>query len=726
MMSRGFWLRLTSLFVLIAALGLALGEGAVAHAASPLSWASPVLVDHEVPYASRGNLDAVSCPSVRLCVAVDDAGGAVVSKRPGGATSSWRVVYFRGVMTLGVSCPSVRLCVAVDDDGNVIVSTKASGSGWSVVRVDRAQGLRGISCASVSLCVAFDTTRLFISTDPTGGVSAWRPVSVEPDRSICPPGSGTAVCPQQVMAVSCPSRSFCAAVDNAGNVITSTRPTGGRAAWRSTRVDRSTASPQCIPISCSILIAISCPSRYLCVAGDDAGNLFTSKRPRGGSSAWRSWYATPPECAGCARYPVRAISCPSVGFCAAVDDWGNVLTSTQPARGARYWRLTRTLTHLVFLYHAYALSCPTDKLCVQLQSPIGRPTVLNALVSTHPLGGTLAWRLESIPTAPYNSLQAISCPSVSLCVAADNARHLITSTHPAAGAHTWRRSRLAQSISALTCPSVSFCAAVDTAGDVLTSNRPADGARAWTRTEGPSGLQLGGLACPTKSLCVGFSGNEILTASNPAAGARAWRTQYSAYGTAPECGKYGPPDYCPVPANISDVFCRSTNLCVALDVFGHVLSSTDPTGGPGAWQSRTLDQTCYQGECDDTVSCPSVSFCVASGSTSTVFTSSSPGNGGWTTDSPALPAGSSPPAISPGSCPTTHLCVGISSSGDLLVSTNPALSWVASSIKHHDITDPVYGYSITLAATSVACPSSAFCVAIDALGNVIATKRNAS
>jgi hypothetical protein len=727
-MFRGQLLRFLTLSGLIAAVVLALAGGAVARAAGPLSWSSPALVDHHRPYASRGSLDAVSCPSVKLCVAVDDAGGVIVSRRPGKGASSWREVYFRGAMTLGVSCPSAGLCAAVDDGGNVILSTKPASGSWRVVRVDHAQGLRGIACASRSLCVAFDTTRLFVSTDPASRASSWRAVRVEPARSVCQPGSPVGCGPQEVMAVSCPSRSFCAAVDNAGNVVTSTRPTGGRGGWRSVRVDTSAPSPTRCLGSCSAFMAISCSSRSLCVAGDSSGNLFVSTRPRGGSSAWRSWYATPSECSGCAQYPVRAIACPSVRFCAALDDWGNVIASRHPARGAQSWKVTRAPTNLPFPYHTYALACPSTALCVTLRNPNGQPTKSNALVSTDPLGGTSTWRLETIPTAGYNRLQAISCPSVSLCVAADNAGHLITSTRPAGGLRAWVRSQLTNGVPAVSCPSVSFCAAVDKTGGVLTSHRPANGARAWTRTMGPSGQQLGGLSCPTASLCVGFSGNTILTASNPAGGPGAWTAQYSAYGQAPECGKGGPPFNCPVPADISGLYCKSANLCVALDKFGAVLSSTEPTAGSGAWQTRALGSSCYYGTCNDSVSCPSVSFCVASGSgnysyESTVFTSINPGGGEWSTDTPNLPARSSPPALSPESCPNAQLCVGINSNGDFLVSTNPARSWTTGSVKHHDFFDPYYGDSVTLGPTGVSCPSTSLCISVDALGNVIAGTR---
>jgi adhesin/invasin len=62
-------------------------------------------------------------------------------------------------------------------------------------------------------------------------------------------------------AVSCASASFCAAVDSSGNVLTSTDPTGGAAAWTSASIDSNG------------LTGVSCPSASLCVAVDSAGNV---------------------------------------------------------------------------------------------------------------------------------------------------------------------------------------------------------------------------------------------------------------------------------------------------------------------------------------------------------------------------------------------------------------------------------------------------------------------
>jgi hypothetical protein len=44
------------------------------------------------------------------------------------------------------------------------------------------------------------------------------------------------------------------------------------------------------------LNAISCPSASLCVAGDQAGNVFTSTSPAGGASAWTSAAVDIPGC----------------------------------------------------------------------------------------------------------------------------------------------------------------------------------------------------------------------------------------------------------------------------------------------------------------------------------------------------------------------------------------------------------------------------------------------
>jgi hypothetical protein len=70
-------------------------------------------------------------------------------------------------------------------------------------------------------------------------------------------------------AISCPTVSLCVATDASGDVVTSTDPTGGAAAWKVTNVDGS-----------SYLSAISCPTTSLCVAVDEWGKAVTGGRRR--------------------------------------------------------------------------------------------------------------------------------------------------------------------------------------------------------------------------------------------------------------------------------------------------------------------------------------------------------------------------------------------------------------------------------------------------------------
>ena len=67
--------------------------------------------------------------------------------------------------------------------------------------------------------------------------------------------------------VSCPSSDFCVALDQVGNAVTSSNPTGGKAAWTLTNVDDSNS-----------LNGVSCLSAGLCVVVDGAGNVVIGTR----------------------------------------------------------------------------------------------------------------------------------------------------------------------------------------------------------------------------------------------------------------------------------------------------------------------------------------------------------------------------------------------------------------------------------------------------------------
>jgi len=129
------------------------------------------------------------------------------------------------------------------------------------------------------------------------------------------------------------------------------------------------------------------------------------------------------------------------------------------------------------------------------------------LSSTDPVGGTAAWTEGNVDGSP---LDAISCPSTILCVAADSNGAIVTSSNPAKGA--WASAVTVDApdgapnvINAITCPSASLCVAGDASGNVAVSTNPTGGAGAWGLRD-IDGWPITGIACPPQNLCVAVDG----------------------------------------------------------------------------------------------------------------------------------------------------------------------------------------------------------------------------
>jgi uncharacterized Fe-S cluster protein YjdI len=102
-------------------------------------------------------------------------------------------------------------------------------------------------------------------------------------------------------AVSCPSSSFCVAVDGNGNALTFN---GSK--W---------SQPSSIDASGGGLIAVSCPSSSFCVAVDSNANALTFN-----GCKWSQSSSIDAKGGG-----LNAVSCPSSSFCVAVDGNGNAV-----------------------------------------------------------------------------------------------------------------------------------------------------------------------------------------------------------------------------------------------------------------------------------------------------------------------------------------------------------------------------------------------------------------
>jgi hypothetical protein len=654
--------------------------------ADGLGWGAPVLVDAGAPYEhSLFDLEAVSCPSAGLCVAIDpDA--FVAWPNPGRGQPAWKSV--SGPATAcpsgasgrscplflsGVSCASASLCAAASGNeaycgsspcGGLLTSTDPLDGDWDGGASSPINPLTAVSCTPTGMCVAVGDAG-YIST-------------VSPGSS--PPGA------TNLSAVSCASSSLCVAIDDAGDVLSSTNPAGG-ASWASEKVDPGHR-----------LTGISCPSASLCAAVDDAGRVLVSTNPGAPAAAW-----TPAPVDGV--HSLLGIMCPSGSLCAAVDDAGDVVTSSNPTGGASTWTVAalgaRSLT---------GVSCASASLCVVVSS------VGDVFTSTEPSGGPAAWARSGI--GQYNRLETITCPRVSFCVAGDDGGNLLSTHAPRNGASSWSADAVdaGHTVTRVLCPTASICLATDNVGAVFTTSSGSRGAAKWVAT--PFDPRPGGaldLTC-TAGKPAGRPAQRRATACFAFDRARrVFLTKYRG-GRASAWKRAGS-----TPRRVHDMSCPATNRCFGLDPRNQLIESKHPSGGARAWK-RT--QAPFSGSPPTSVAgdqwigpvrltCPSASLClatdVAASNWSDVRVSTDPASRHprWKTVETTNSELTSP------SCSSPSLCWAVGQSGDVAVSTDPTRrrSWHDTRIDHGN------------ALTAVSCPSPSLCLATDDVGNVIQGSR---
>jgi len=302
-----------------------------------------------IPYHDSQSLDGISCPSAALCVAVDDAGGAVASTAPAAKRSAWRRFEIAWTHSLSaVSCPTPKLCVA--GGSGPLFTSRHPSQGASAWKPTSAGNVDVLSCPSTSLCVGAAEGSVLVSTDPTGGGRAWHEYTV--DTASYPCGNGE-TCPAAITGISC-LPSFCLGADNLGNSVTSTDPGGGPSSW-TVRPAGLASPPQFEQAPASL--AVSCPSSQLCVVVSSTGEVETSTNPTGDASAWTHTDLHDPS-------GLNGVSCRTVSFCVAVDGAGHAFTSTNPTGGTAAWKPTSVNRGIPL----NAVSCAARSRCVAVDS----------------------------------------------------------------------------------------------------------------------------------------------------------------------------------------------------------------------------------------------------------------------------------------------------------------------------------------------------------------------
>jgi hypothetical protein len=300
----------------------------------------------------------------------------------------------------------------------------------------------------------------------------------------------------------------------------------------------------------------------------------------------------------------------------------------------------------------------------------------------------LSWSAPSAVDPPHNAVEAIACPSASLCVAADEMGNVLTSTDPTGGGATWSTEKVddgePDAISGIACPSSTLCVATDLDGNVLTATDPTGGKAAWAVTDVDETNDLNDVSCPSAELCVAVDrlGNAV-TSTDPAGGASAWTPAKIDTGN-----------------DLDGISCPSVSLCVATDVEGNVVSSTDPTGGGAAWTVTNVTGIPNGENQLNAISCPSVSLCVAAGGSGDIATSTDPAGGALAWTIANIDAQTQLSAVS---CTASLLCVVTDPERLVATTTTPAGgagAWTLTTVDS-DGDDTMY---------AVSCQAESLCV----------------
>jgi hypothetical protein len=275
------------------------------------SWSAPTLIN-----GGGVSVGSVSCPSATFCVAVGEYPAApnapIVSYALTYNGKSWTApTTTDGIDGSGgldsVSCSSPSFCVAVGTAEGEYVFTKYAltynGTSWSApTQIDNSDSggyFSSVSCPSATFCTAVSDTGYALTYNGTSW-SAPTHIDTNPVSPSCS-FSCVAVTP---FSVSCPSATFCAAVDENGNALT----------YNGTSWSAPTDN------SGGFLDSVSCPSATFCVAVDENGNALTYNGT--------SWSAPNHIDDGNA-----SVSCPSASFCVTVSNNGDALTYTTATAG---------------------------------------------------------------------------------------------------------------------------------------------------------------------------------------------------------------------------------------------------------------------------------------------------------------------------------------------------------------------------------------------------------
>ena len=415
------------------------------------SWSAPV---H--PYGSA--LDTISCAASSFCVALSPAGTAVVFD------GSWQIAApVPGITTTAdVSCPTTTFCMVVGgtesvafDGGTWLTPTEVVAQSWN---------LQAISCFSATSCVATDNAGNAYAYDG----SSWTTTPDNVSQLPFQPSAGALSCPSGSFCeavggslaegltdavwespsavdrsgngpsmISCPSTTFCAAIDPVGYAYVLT--------------DGVWSAPVRLPGAEAYVDSVSCASPTMCVAVGYGGSF------KWDGTSWSAQAVTLPSSTW-----LDDVSCVSASFCMAIDDGGDtysfdgsswsgpllapISVSAVSCTSATFCMAVGGGQATVFDGTSWdaptpngfdagetpSLSCTSKSFCMAVGQVLFQYSYTGYVDSDSLWNGT-AWTLDQEPPAiPPSASGNLTCASDLLCVFGDSSWDGTTWSEPVA------------------------------------------------------------------------------------------------------------------------------------------------------------------------------------------------------------------------------------------------------------------------------------------------------
>jgi hypothetical protein len=470
------------------------GVGAQESVFNGSTWSAPLLV------ASDDDIESVSCPSDTFCMAVTKSGTAYRY-----TSSGWDSGYAFDTpyQAVSVSCASAAFCVAVGVAGQAVIYSNGTWSAPSTLNNETP--MDAVSCVpGTSFCMALSDGSYFTTDGTTwtlganfdpGNPSVLSCVSatdcmVTDGRDVFVVNASattwtTAQAPGGPLhgfpySISCPTATFCLAVDWSGAYLVYNGKT-----W---------SSPKSVSTLADAVDSVSCLSATFCMAVDASdrnglgGNVFVFNG--------RSWTWVAQD-----GLPLSSVSCTSTTYCEMLSygSDGSVYSA--------FWNGTNVYnTQALDTYQGFGtapgqgeLSCASRNFCVAVDQ-LGNAFTYNGSTWS----GATALDPGFIVTA-----NAVSCPTTTFCVATDAGGHEYTFNGTSwTAAQTIDSAGVPQAVS---CTSTHFCAVADLSGNVATFN-----GTTWSGTTNVDpvaepGTGLTGISCADAAQCVAvdWEGNAL-------------------------------------------------------------------------------------------------------------------------------------------------------------------------------------------------------------------------